>query len=227
MEHSYARRAGQTFVRPGQSSRQSASGRSQPSVHLSEKTNESMGSQIGCNRRVVFRSGYQDAALLRLEQQHSGRTSGRPESLSRPRKFTPLLITSLKRAATTWSGFDRFRILNEARRQELLQKQKDRTISDKESKELIEVTRRLELAVKPTLIKDRIVDGEGRTVSLAEPAQNAKDREEQIVNGRRLFTERGCLACHSHAGTETASGLFLPFTATRISGRTLAVWRPS
>lgn len=33
-----------------------------------------------------------------------------------------------------------------------------------------------------------------------------KDREAQVAQGRKLFSERGCLACHIHAGTTTPQG---------------------
>jgi mono/diheme cytochrome c family protein len=38
---------------------------------------------------------------------------------------------------------------------------------------------------------------------------DAKARQEQLTRGRQLFTEKGCLACHTHQGTET-SGQGLP-----------------
>jgi mono/diheme cytochrome c family protein len=41
---------------------------------------------------------------------------------------------------------------------------------------------------------------------------DAKEQEQQRANGRRLFSEKGCLACHIHQGTATP-GLGLPAIA--------------
>jgi cbb3-type cytochrome oxidase cytochrome c subunit len=66
------------------------------------------------------------------------------------------------------------------------------------TKELIEVGRIVPLA-------KRILDEEGRTVELPKMPPDA-EREKHLSNGRKLFTEKGCLACHSHDGT-TKPGL--------------------
>jgi cytochrome c2 len=99
------------------------------------------------------------------------------------------------------SGKDKYRQANETRLKELDDKRKDNLASDTELKQYEELKRRLELDRPPQPLRDdRILDSEGKTVSLP-PAGEAK-------NGRQLFTERGCLACHSHDGTRTAgSGL--------------------
>jgi mono/diheme cytochrome c family protein len=95
------------------------------------------------------------------------------------------------------------------REKELDDKRKDNTISDKERAELIEVRRRIELAGDPRNQKryrviERITDEDGKVVSrdAIVPKADAKDLED----GRRLFTEKGCLACHSHDGTEKGPG---------------------
>lgn len=62
-------------------------------------------------------------------------------------------------------------------------------LSDAEKKELSDVRKRIQLRKSP-LLKD-----------LA-PAGYKGD----VAVGRQLFTERGCLACHSHQGTETTQG---------------------
>jgi mono/diheme cytochrome c family protein len=97
-------------------------------------------------------------------------------------------------------GTDKYRLLNEARKKELEDLQRRGTISDKQRKELLEVTRRLELAVPPTPLSRQVIDEHGQAVKVP-AAGDQKSRAE----GRRLFAERGCLACHNHAGTETAS----------------------
>jgi cytochrome c2 len=66
------------------------------------------------------------------------------------------------------------------------------------TKALIEVGRIVPLA-------KQITDEEGKKVALPKiPA--AAEREKHLSNGRKLFTEKGCLACHSHDGT-TKAGL--------------------
>jgi mono/diheme cytochrome c family protein len=69
--------------------------------------------------------------------------------------------------------------------------------------ELSTVTESLVRLAKPVSIADRIVVEDGSTVSLPE-------KEGTAANGRRLFTERGCLACHAHEGTtkRTEGGAF-------------------
>jgi cbb3-type cytochrome oxidase cytochrome c subunit len=91
-------------------------------------------------------------------------------------------------------GTDEYRVNNEKRLQELLTLQKNNTISDKERKELGEVQRRLDQYPRPIPLKDRLIDGEGRTVTLPEATKD-------LAKGRTLFSERGCLACHQHEGT--------------------------
>ncbi len=51
----------------------------------------------------------------------------------------------------------------------------------------------------------QITDEEGNTVVLPK-APAAAEREKHLSSGRKLFTEKGCLACHSHDGT-TKAGL--------------------
>src|SRR5262249_5664709 len=60
--------------------------------------------------------------------------------------------------------------------------------------ELKTVTTSLIEAAKPTPIEKQMIDGNGDKAELPKkPGKPAK--------GRLLFTERGCLACHSHQGT--------------------------
>lgn len=54
-------------------------------------------------------------------------------------------------------------------------------------------TKRLLDASKPTPLATQLVDADGNPVSLPEAGDDMKR-----ANGQRLFTERGCLACHSH-----------------------------
>jgi cbb3-type cytochrome oxidase cytochrome c subunit len=61
-------------------------------------------------------------------------------------------------------------------------------------KELDSVTKSLIEDGRATPVAREIVDEDGHAVRLPEKGGNA-------VNGRRLFTEKGCLACHAHQGT--------------------------
>jgi mono/diheme cytochrome c family protein len=79
--------------------------------------------------------------------------------------------------------------------------QQKKTISDKETKELLELTQKRADYVKPTPIAKEIHDYEGQVVKLPARAGDAKALE---AEGAKLFKERGCLACHSHDGTKTA-----------------------
>jgi cbb3-type cytochrome oxidase cytochrome c subunit len=93
------------------------------------------------------------------------------------------------------------------------QEKKTGRLSEGERKELLAAEQRLEPGEAPLLElrlgksekprpvadKDRVLDGEGNAVAL--PADK-KERE----RGRRLFSERGCLACHRHEGTTKAAG---------------------
>jgi mono/diheme cytochrome c family protein len=104
---------------------------------------------------------------------------------------------------------DTYLLLQMDREKELLQLQADHQISDKERIELVEVQRRIELAGDPRKAKrikvaDTILDADRKPIPKDQVPQPGgdKDRDE----GRRLFTERGCLACHSHSGTEKAGG---------------------
>jgi mono/diheme cytochrome c family protein len=100
-------------------------------------------------------------------------------------------------------GTDRFHVFNEKRRKELQDSKDHGTISDKQAKELIEVERRLEQWKVPTPVELQIVDADGKPIppAVLDPIL-ASDTEEDRKAGQQLFTERGCLACHSHAGTE-------------------------
>jgi len=108
-------------------------------------------------------------------------------------------------------GTDKFRQANEAQLKELEAKQER---SDKENREIEELKRRLEQFVKPTPLfsagKLHLVDGDGKVyTSLPEAAADNKAKEEQLRRGRKLFSEKGCLACHQHDST-TQAGNGLP-----------------
>ncbi len=99
--------------------------------------------------------------------------------------------------------------LQELRKKEAsLKAQKDPgELSADEQKDLEQTKKDLDRATKDLIaagqivpLAKRISDEEGKTVELSKPPAGA-EREKHLSNGRRLFTERGCLACHSHEGT--------------------------
>src|SRR5262249_45043870 len=65
-----------------------------------------------------------------------------------------------------------------------------------EQKELNSIQRRLELFEKPQKLAEKF----------APLATALKDYKAKPENGRRLFSERGCLACHTHRSTMTEDG---------------------
>jgi mono/diheme cytochrome c family protein len=101
-------------------------------------------------------------------------------------------------------GKDRYLLSNRRKKDELEEKQKNNLISDQEKIELEEVKRRLEYAKPPVPIQERILTGDGQIVKLPSAPQGDKEKKDQLWRGRKLFTEKGCLACHSHAGTTVA-----------------------
>jgi cbb3-type cytochrome oxidase cytochrome c subunit/nitrate reductase cytochrome c-type subunit len=90
--------------------------------------------------------------------------------------------------------------------------QKDGGLSPGEQEERKQAAQDVETRLKELLavgqitpLAKRISDEEGKAVELPKPPADA-EREKHVSNGRRLFTEKGCLACHSHEGT-TKPGL--------------------
>ena len=103
-------------------------------------------------------------------------------------------------------GEDRFRKANQARMDEIKEKKKNNLASEQEIRLLEELTRRMELDKIPIPIAKRIVDSEGKEVSLPPAPADKKAQDEAAKRGRALFTERGCLACHQNQGTTRAEG---------------------
>jgi cytochrome c2 len=96
----------------------------------------------------------------------------------------------LNESGSYLKGSDKFRLALEAKQKDLQQFAKNGTIGEAQQRELEEITRRLELHAKPQALADL-------------PAKlNEKPTPEQLYRGRELFSERGCLACHQHEGTE-------------------------
>ncbi len=98
------------------------------------------------------------------------------------------------------AGKDSTRVAHEARQKSLQAKGQ---LNDQEKKELEDSTRYLKQLQPPTPLEDQRIELDGGT-TVPLPAED-KDQAGQLARGRQLFTERGCLACHSHKGTETAA----------------------
>jgi len=93
-------------------------------------------------------------------------------------------------------GTDRFREGLKSRQQGLLKKLQTNVISEKESTELAEINRRLELYTEPVPLSKLLPE------LPAEPT-GEKERADQQKRGRELFSEKGCLACHINNNTAT------------------------
>jgi mono/diheme cytochrome c family protein len=96
---------------------------------------------------------------------------------------------------------------------------KQGSLSEAEKKELKDASDRLDPLAAPLLelrlgkndkprhVADKIVDGEGNEVKLPDAPKDADGQKKERERGRRLFSERGCLACHQHEGTTKPSAL--------------------
>jgi mono/diheme cytochrome c family protein len=86
-------------------------------------------------------------------------------------------------------------------------------LTDPQKKELAEIEHRLEKAgapllelrldpgEKPRSISTQIVDADFRVVPMPAPPKDADGKRQELARGRKLFSEKGCLACHYHEGT--------------------------
>ena len=84
------------------------------------------------------------------------------------------------------------------REEELLPKEKAKQLSESERRELEEARVRLRTLKPLAPIREQMLSAEGEVVQLPAAPPDEKARQEQIKSGRQLFTEKGCLACHSH-----------------------------
>ncbi len=89
------------------------------------------------------------------------------------------------------------------------------------AKRLTKVSQELIKDAKPTPLTAGVVDAEGSPIAFDKlpPADAAK-----LVNGRRLFTEKGCLACHANDATTKADkpNLFSPLESHANFGPNLS-----
>ena len=136
-------------------------------------------------------------------------------------------------------GKDRAHLAAKAKVAELQQLVKENTISEAQRKELYEIERRLELNFVPAPlvrkvkgpdgkeIEELVLDAQGKdAIPLPAAPADEKARTEAVAKGRNLFSEKGCLACHIHEGTQTdakMAGLTLPgVTSTAQFGPNLS-----
>lgn len=89
-------------------------------------------------------------------------------------------------------GKDRYRVTSLERIKELEEEQKNAPLDAQKKKELDGLKRRLELQPVPRrLANDWIIGPDGKPTTLPEESKD-------LVEGKFLFTTKGCLACHSH-----------------------------
>jgi mono/diheme cytochrome c family protein len=118
-----------------------------------------------------------------------------------------MLLSAPAKAATIDREAGDLRRLQE-RVQELQKQKAEGSLAAAEDKELEKASKdlsadRLLEAGRLVPLSQQLIGEDGVPVSLpAAPA--AADRAKHIANGRRLFSEKGCLACHTHAGTARA-----------------------
>jgi cytochrome c2 len=140
-----------------------------------------------------------------------GLSNNRPEVLpDDQKKFPDAEIHSVAHYLMAESqaylrGDDKYRKARDARIAELEDKRKNKLASDSEIKQLEELSRLRELDRPPVPLATEIRDADGKAVTLPAEPVDQKAKDQQVVLGRRLFSERGCLACHSHNGTTKAS----------------------
>jgi mono/diheme cytochrome c family protein len=103
-------------------------------------------------------------------------------------------------------GADKYRRANQARIDEFRQMKKNNLASEQDLKTLEQLVRGMELDKPPVPLAKRLIDSEGKDVTLPPAPTEKKAQDEQTKRGRILFTERGCLACHQHQGTSRTEG---------------------
>ena len=106
-------------------------------------------------------------------------------------------------------GKDTYSRFMEQRINDLQDRQNKKIASEQEQRQLEELLRLRDLERKPKLLTEQIIDGQGNTVQLP-TARTGDAAKAQLKSGRQLFTERGCLGCHSHAGTTKADDTQVP-----------------
>jgi mono/diheme cytochrome c family protein len=178
---------------------------------ISEKTNEEWARKW-INSPRGFRPDTRMPHFYNLSNNTPDRKdpAGRPMLADDQKDFPAAEINSIAHflfaeSRAYLAGSDRFRHYNETREKELAELEKNNQLSEAQAKELAEIRQRLTNWTKPVPLDDQhILDGDGKPVpagQIPEASQDAKN----LAEGQRLFTERGCLGCHSHSGTESGA----------------------
>jgi mono/diheme cytochrome c family protein len=141
-----------------------------------------------------------------------GLSNNRPEALPEDQKEFPdaeihsIAYYLLHESQAYLAGKDTYLLASEDRLKELERKKADQLLSEQEQKELEEIKRRLEIAKKPIPIRTQLFNAEGAVVQLPGTPADEAGRKEQEHRGRQLFSERGCLACHTHQAITKRDG---------------------
>jgi mono/diheme cytochrome c family protein len=176
-----------------------------PSLYrISEKTNEHW------TRRWL--GGPRDFRPTTKMPHFYGLSNNQPEALPEDQKeFATAEIYSIthylfKESSDYLHDKDKYRGFMRTKVKELEQKKKDGLASENEIKLLAELQVRLEQDRHLVPLLTQIRSWDGNAVQFPSEPTDEKGKQEQLVRGRRLFTERGCLACHVHDGTIKAEG---------------------
>jgi mono/diheme cytochrome c family protein len=192
-----------------------------PSLYrISEKTNEHWA------RRWI--EGPRNFRPTTKMPHFYGLSNNRPETLpGEQQEFPSAEITSIayylfKESADYLEGKNKYSGFMRDRVKELEQKKKDGLASENEIRQLAELQVRLEQDRHVVPLGKEVRNWEGNAVTLPAVPQDQKAKEEQLVRGRRLFSERGCLACHVHEATTKAEGVFAAITSDAEFGPDLS-----
>jgi hypothetical protein len=133
------------------------------------------------------------------------------EKLAELRKFEDLLnrrppADPKKRAA--WKKTELKELKDAERRLGLLKRTAELAdsvaLTEQDKKDLHEAQRRIEVRGQPKTLERKFAESRGSYKLPGRPTQA------QIKNGRRLFTQKGCLACHSHQAVTKAGPALMP-----------------
>jgi mono/diheme cytochrome c family protein len=138
--------------------------------------------------------------------------NGNEDDLKEFEKVLSVTIPSDTDRRKTWEGTTLKKIRRLEARLKLLtradQLLKGDTLTDPEKKELREVSQRLRQRKAPKKLaakyKESLEAYQASSRDKADFKPPKKATAKQIENGRRLFTEKGCLACHSHKAVTQA-----------------------
>jgi len=180
-----------------------------PSLYrISEKTNEKWA-RSWLNNPRGFRA---DTKMPHFYNLDAGNKDALPkDQQDLPEAEVHSIISYLFDASKDYlDGKDDYRRLNLDKQKKLEEelKRQEPPLLDVErkklEKDLADVKDRIKYAPVPTPIAKEMVDEFGKPVDLPAPPK-AEEQAKHLTHGRQLFSEKGCLACHSHQGTLKAA----------------------